>query len=384
MNPPGTKYSVAKSVTSLRDKATTVRDKVLPSGSDGSADAQNAKACEPSRTPSSNESKQENTKENLQQDLATPSGLHQKKSAPGQVSSPNKHVESYSDEDNDLSTAFFSESDLESADEFGNDELENLDVKSTVSHGELAERYSEGLPHSDVKGNHELAIEHEPSDTPPAPASTTSDVVAPSDVKGSHEFPTDHNSNDAPPASPYPIEDAVGPSDAKSDKHDDISQAATETYVLQNVNEQSGQIPVESPESLESTSWPEESINVEARHEADTSTESKDESFTVSASPVVPKEAAEEVLESLGLETKTRVGELSFGAPQPSASVPNTLSSSLGSESWQSDYVGYFGIPAPSAPSAAAQARPGSVLVPATIDHEQEQAFAALQALKVC
>eukprot|EP00249_Psilotum_nudum_P023217 c28791_g1_i2 orf=475-3420(-) len=60
--------------------------------------------------------------------------------------------------------------------------------------------------------------------------------------------------------------------------------------------------------------------------------------------------------------------------------IIETFQRSPSSEHWHLTSVG---IPAPTVPTAAAEANVGRVLVPAPVDHMQEQALAALQALKV-
>ncbi|CAM6105517.1 unnamed protein product [Calypogeia fissa] len=346
----GTKHAVVYSVTTLQEEE-------KPSQSDKSEDAHKLSVSDISSTPSSKDTKQKFDGENPQLEAVSASGLHQKETAPGQDSFPSKDVENNSDEEYALSTDFLSDPDLELSDEFGHADVEEVDNQLTSSSVEQEQPLIDGLN-------------------------------ATSDVKEIDEVSIEDNSNLESSSSPSPASDLAEPSTEKSDVYDSSSQSTSEFNVLENEIVESSEIPVQFSGSAESIRGPEESNDAEAKHEAEPSAEPKEETFKVSASLVVPMEVADGVLELLGLDAEPDLGELDLSSPEPgqmkeSPSVLETLSSSLGSESWQSESVEYFGIPAPSAPSAAAQASPGRVVVPARIDHEQEQAMAALQALKV-
>lgn len=355
----GSKHAVVNLVTTLQ------QDKELPSGSDESVDAHNPSDSHTSGTPSSNESNQDFRGEDPQPNVASPSGLQQQETAPGQDSFPSEDVEKYSedvekysDEVNALSTASFSDSDVESSDELVHSDVEKVNSEATSPSEELEQPINDGLnPISDVKEEND-------------------------------DLPTDDKSNVDSSGSPISASDLAEPPVDESDVHESPSQSPSDINVLENENEQSGEISLGYSGSVASIRGPEESNDAEAKQDAGPSAESKEETFTVSASLVVPKGAAEDVLELLGLDTESAVGDLDpSSAPEPgqmkSLSVVETLSPSPGSEFWQMESVEYFGIPAPSAPSTAAHARPWSVVVPATVDHEHEQALQALQALKV-
>ncbi|KAL2612108.1 hypothetical protein R1flu_023800 [Riccia fluitans] len=376
----GSKHAVIYSVTTHQEQQTQ-----LPSTErkDDTEDVLKALESATSSPPSSNESMQEAQGENPQLVVDSESDLHQKKTSPGQDSFPSEEGTVLNAEEDVLSTEHVPVPDLESEKIVGAE----VDSKS-ASFVEETEPTDDGLKAATQVKEVDGLTDDVSSDVPSAVRSSASDQAEASTDKTL----VDDTSVVDESAVASPAEGGLS-SDVSDVHESSIEPTAEEKTVNDKENEESGASSTEGDAVMNFTSEESEMPDSVVNAEVEASPESKQEAaafvvskedaaLTISASLVVPKEVTEDVLEILGLGMSPKED---LTAPEPghvnrNSSVSETLSSPLGSEYSHSQSVG---IPAPSTPSAAAQATPGSIVVPATVDHEQEQALAALQALKV-
>ncbi|KAL3683241.1 hypothetical protein R1sor_001263 [Riccia sorocarpa] len=372
----GNKHAVIYSVTTQQEQQTE-----LPSreSKDDTVGVHKAPEFATSSPPSSNESIQEAQGEKPQPVVDSESDLHQKKTSPGQDSFPSEEGTVVNAEEDVLSTQPVPVTDLESEKFVGAE----LDSKSASSVVEETQPTDDGQKAAAPVRKVDGLTDDVSSDVPSAVGSSASNLAETS----STDKPLVDESAVASPAEANLSSDV-------SDGHLSSSEsAAVKKKVNDKENEEPGAsstegdagINVTSDESDSTIKSAEVEASPESKEGADFAGSKEDAVLTISASLVVPNEVTEDVLEILGLEMSPKQDGSDLTAAEPghvnrNPSVIEILSSSLGSEYSHSQSVG---IPAPSTPSAAAQATPGSILVPATVDHEQEQALAALQALKV-